>query len=151
MKFSPQESFQFGTWTVEPLRGSITGDDGSARHLEPKVMEVFVCLARRPNELVTRQELLDSVWTDHVAADELLTGAISDLRRALEDSDDTRYIETVPKRGYRLVGQVRVSDPVGVRRGHRQHIGIGRRERRVAICVHFAGIIGCGSDEDSEI
>ncbi len=71
-------------------------------------MDVFVYLADHANELVSRDQLLDSIWSEHVAADELLTGAISDLRRALQDDKGgLKYIETIPKRGYRLIGGVR--------------------------------------------
>jgi TolB-like protein/DNA-binding winged helix-turn-helix (wHTH) protein len=102
-----RHGFRVGAWDIEPLRGAITGPNGEAHHLEPKVMDVFVFLAEHPNELVTRNQLLDVVWTGQVAADELLTRAISELRRALqEDPGDPTYIETVPKRGYRLIGEV---------------------------------------------
>jgi TolB-like protein/DNA-binding winged helix-turn-helix (wHTH) protein/predicted Zn-dependent protease len=106
--------FWVGPWKIEPLRGAVTDPDGKAQHLEPKVMDVFVCLAEHANELVTRDQLLETVWSGHAAADELLTRAISDLRHALQDDrGDPKYIETVPKRGYRLIGQVRL--PKGIR------------------------------------
>jgi TolB-like protein/DNA-binding winged helix-turn-helix (wHTH) protein len=102
-----RQGFQIGGWKIEPLRGAITSPQGDERHLEPKVMDVFVRLAEQANEVVTREQLLNAVWTDHVAADELLTGAISDLRQALRaDGQEDGRIETVPKVGYRLVGDV---------------------------------------------
>ncbi len=74
-------------------------------------MDLFVHLAENATELCTREQLLEAVWPDHVAPDELLTGAISDLRRALRDSPaDPQHIETVPKRGYRLIGRVNPLD-----------------------------------------
>jgi len=97
------QGFQLGSYKVEPLRGAVTGPGDETHHLEPKVMDVFACLARRPNELITRDELLEAVWTGQVAADELLTRAVSELRRALGGA---KFIETVPKRGYRLMGDV---------------------------------------------
>jgi TolB-like protein/Tfp pilus assembly protein PilF len=103
-----QQGFRLGPWKIEPLRGALIGADGEAHHLEPKVMDVLLYLAEHANELVSRDELLDSVWSRHVAADELLTGAVSDLRRALQEGQgDLKYIETIPKRGYRLIGEVR--------------------------------------------
>jgi len=105
--------FWLGPWKIEPLRGAVTDPDGKAQHLEPKVMDLFVCLAEHANELVTRDQLLETVWSGHAAADELLTRAISDLRHALQDSrGDPKYIETIPKRGYRLVGQVELPEGV---------------------------------------
>jgi len=103
--------FRLGPWQVEPPRGAITGPDGETRHLEPKVMEVLVILAGTPRELVTRDHLLDTVWRGQPGADQLLTGAVSELRRALDDRRDRpSYIETVPKRGYRLIGEIRPLD-----------------------------------------
>jgi len=103
--------FRLGPWTVEPLRGAIIGPNDEALHLEPKVMDVFVCLAEHVNELVTRDELQQKVWHGHAVTDEPLTRAIGELRRALEDGGaDSNYIETVPKRGYRLIGQIRLHE-----------------------------------------
>ena len=99
--------FRLGPWQVEPPRGTITAPDGETRHLEPKVMEVLAVLAGTPGELVTRDCLIDKVWGGKPGADQLLTHAISHLRRVLEDRrDQPSYIETVPKRGYRLIGGV---------------------------------------------
>ena len=99
--------FRLGPWQVEPPRGTITGPDGETRHLEPKVMEVLASLARTPGELVTRDHLIDTVWHGQPGADQLLTHAVSQLRRVLEDRRERpTYIETVPKRGYRLIGNV---------------------------------------------
>lgn len=100
------QGFRLGDYKVEPLSGNVTGPDGEVHHLEPKVMDVFVQLAEHPNELVTRDQLLKAVWPGQVAADELLTRAVSELRRVLHNGTDTKYIETVPKRGYRLVSNV---------------------------------------------
>jgi len=108
MSYDLQQGFRLGPWTIEPLRGAVTGTDDQTQHLKPKVMDVFVCLAEHSNKLVSRDQLLESVWSGHVAADELLTGAVSDLRRVLQDDrGDPQYLETVPKRGYRLIKQVR--------------------------------------------
>ena len=92
-----QHGFRLDAFEVEPLRGAVTGPNGEAHHLEPKVMDVFVCLAEHGNKLVTRDELLDTVWNGQVAADELLTRAIGELRRALQDDrGHPKYIEPVP-------------------------------------------------------
>ncbi len=105
------DGFRLDPWQVEPSRGAVTGPDGLSRHLEPKVMEVLVILARTPHTLVTRDQLLDAVWPGQPGADQLLTRAISELRRALDDRrNHPVYIETVPKRGYRLIGEIRPLD-----------------------------------------
>lgn len=106
-----QHGFRLGPCKVEPLRGAVTGPDGIERHLEPKVMDVLVCLAEHHNELVTREQLQDVVWSGRAVTDEPLTRAIGELRRALQNGEtDTQYIETVPKRGYRLIGEIRCAN-----------------------------------------
>ena len=98
------QGFWLGGLKVDPLRGAITTPNDEVRHLEPKVMDVFVCLAEHANQLVTRDQLLEAVWHGQDVTDELLTRAIGGLRRALhDDRGDPQYIETVPKRGYRLI------------------------------------------------
>lgn len=110
------QGFRLNGFTVEPLRGDVTGPDGESHHLEPKVMDVFVHLAWHAGELVTREQLLDAVWSGHAASDELLTRAISELRRVLHNRGDAKYIETVPKRGYRLIGDIEL--PKAARSAH---------------------------------
>ncbi len=119
------QGFLLGPWKVEPLRGVVSGPNGETHHLEPKVMDVFVCLAERANELVTRNQLLDVAWSGNTAFDEQLTRVVGDLRRALQDDPgDPKYIETVPKRGYRLIGQIRLPDGTKLERkqAHSQSI-----------------------------
>jgi Tol biopolymer transport system component/DNA-binding winged helix-turn-helix (wHTH) protein len=105
---SPQ-AFLLGEWRVEPSLNQITRlARGSApQRITPKAMEVLVVLTARVGELVAREELLASVWSDVHVQEEVLTRAIADLRKALDDDrKDPRYIETIPKRGYRVVAQV---------------------------------------------
>ena len=100
-------SFLLGSWKIVPLRGSAAGPSGKIQHLEPKVMDVLVCLALRANEVVTREQLLDVAWAGSATADEQLTRAISELRRTFhDDPGNPDYIETVPKRGYRLIQEI---------------------------------------------
>ena len=127
MSYDFRQGFRFGPWKVDPLTGAVSGPQGELHHLEPKVMDVFVCLAAHGNELVTRQELLDAVWEQHPDAGDLLTGAISDLRKALQHGDSAQgTIETFPKRGYRLVGEIRpLIEPAPGRRRTRHKLLLG--------------------------
>lgn len=105
------QAYRLGHWTVEPLRGAVTGPDGQTQHLEPKVMDVFVCLAEHVNEIVTREELLDTAWSGSTGSDHQLTRAIGELRRVFQDNPgNPKYIETIPKRGYRLIGDVGLAE-----------------------------------------
>ena len=96
------QGFYLGSLLVEPLKGQITGRAGS-RHLPPKAVEVLLCLARAPGDLVTREDLLDAVWGSGQGSQEALGHAVSEIRHALDDhADDPHYIQTLPRRGYRL-------------------------------------------------
>ena len=100
-----QQGFRLGLYYVQPLSGLIEGPSGT-QHVQPKVMDVLVCLARRSGDLVERDAILTEVWR-RATSEEVLTRCISELRRALGDDRGTpRYIQTVPKRGYRLLEQV---------------------------------------------
>ncbi|MFK7734283.1 MAG: winged helix-turn-helix domain-containing protein [Pseudomonadales bacterium] len=100
--------FYLDDWAVEPLKGTIDRG-GTTKRVEPKVMDVLVCLAGMPGEVCRREELLECVWGDVVVSEEVLTRCISELRSALGDTGKTRnYIQTIPKRGYRLLKQVRL-------------------------------------------
>jgi TolB-like protein len=97
-----RRGFRIGAFEVEPLTGRIAGPDGEMR-VQPKVMDVLVFLAQHAGELVERDTLLDQVWK-RVSSEEVLTRCISELRSALgDDRGSPRYIQTVPKRGYRLL------------------------------------------------
>ena len=103
--------FRLGDWRVEPAANLLTGGDDEVR-LEPRVMEVLVCLAGRAGEVISKKTLIDEVWQAEFVAENALTRAIVELRRAL--GDDARrpiYIRTIPKRGYQLLPDV-IPDPI---------------------------------------
>ena len=76
-------------------------------NLRPRVMDVLVYLARRQGELVSARELVDELWP-RVVGDENAKVTIAKLRKVLgDDSKNPIYIETVPKRGYRFIAEVR--------------------------------------------
>jgi DNA-binding winged helix-turn-helix (wHTH) protein/tetratricopeptide (TPR) repeat protein len=93
-------------WVAHPHLNAFTSGDETVR-VEPKVMELFVRLAESPGRVVSKAELLDSVWAGVVVGEDSLTRAMSELRRALgDDARKPRIVETIPKRGYRLVPAV---------------------------------------------
>ena len=94
---------QIGEWTVSPECNSMSRGDLHHR-LEPKTMAVLNELASQPNKVVNRAKLLEKVWPRTFSGDEALTRCVSQLRTCFEDdSRDPHYIETIPKKGYRLV------------------------------------------------
>jgi TolB-like protein/DNA-binding winged helix-turn-helix (wHTH) protein len=101
-----ESGFHVGPWLALPSRNTLSLD-GKTVHLEPKVMLVLVCLAGRAGETLTKDQLLETVWPDTFVTDDVLTRCISELRRAFEDDPkEARFIQTIPKRGYRLVAPV---------------------------------------------
>lgn len=113
--------FTIGLWRISPRRNLISNAEDQ-RPVEPKVMQVLLCLAERNGESVTREELIQAVWSGGHASDEVVTRTISRLREALDD--DYRhplYIETVRKIGYRLIPPVEPLAPSELRQpAHRQ-------------------------------
>ena len=98
--------FRIGDWTVDSSSCYLSRGEESVK-LEPKVMEVLVFLAARPGEVVSREALEGSVWAGTVVGYDTVTGAIQKLRRAFGDnSRQPRIIETLSKKGYRLVTSV---------------------------------------------
>jgi DNA-binding winged helix-turn-helix (wHTH) protein/TolB-like protein/cytochrome c-type biogenesis protein CcmH/NrfG len=100
---------RLGKVRVQTETGKIRSEKGEA-HLEPKSMAVLHFLIERRGKVVSREELLDAVWPGIHVGDDSLTAAIIKIRRALgDDARNPAYIETIPKRGYRLISAVIVS------------------------------------------
>ena len=101
-----QAGFRIGEYVVEPRQNRIVHGEVETR-LEPRVMDVLVCLAERAGEVVSRETLNEEVWGNLVVTDQAVTNCISELRQHLgDDRAAHRVIETIPKRGYRLVATV---------------------------------------------
>lgn len=99
------------TFTADIREGTVSGPGGSVR-LEPKVMEVLRLLASHAGRVVSKDELLDAVWPDVVVTDHTVSRCIYQLRHELARIDgkpegvDHAVIETLPKRGYRLLANI---------------------------------------------
>jgi DNA-binding winged helix-turn-helix (wHTH) protein/tetratricopeptide (TPR) repeat protein len=95
--------FMLGNWLVQPSLNR-TSRDGTQVHLRPQLMDVLVCLAQAGGRPVSRDELLDRVWPRQFVADTALARCVAELRQALGDqAQSPTIIETIPKRGYRLI------------------------------------------------
>jgi len=98
--------FRVGEFLVEPQLNTIVGANKSTR-IEPKVMQVLVCLAERAGEMVPKEHIMQSVWADTFVTDDVLTRAISELRKGFGDeAKEPRFIQTIPRGGYRLIAPV---------------------------------------------
>lgn len=99
------DDFRLAEWRVEVELNRLQSlEDGSVRQMEPRLMLLLCSLAAEPGRLVTRESLFAHLWPDTHVTDHALTKAVSELRKLLDDSSKSpRFIETVPKKGYRLL------------------------------------------------
>ncbi|MGE0443704.1 MAG: winged helix-turn-helix domain-containing protein [Vicinamibacterales bacterium] len=105
------EGFEFGDIRVD-LRLQTVTRAGEPVALEPKTFDVLRHLLVHRDRLVTKDELLDSVWKDTFVTPNVLTRAVAQLRKALgDDAQEPRYLETVARRGYRFVATVTEPGP----------------------------------------
>jgi len=94
--------FRLAEWTVQPRLNTLIAN-GRAVHIEPKVMQVLLCLVDA-GDVVSKEQLMEKVWSDTYVTDDVLTRCISELRKAFDDDPKhPRYIQTIPKNGYRLI------------------------------------------------
>lgn len=112
--------FRLDDWLVQPAQCRLSKEDGQTRQVRPKVMDLLTCLAAHRGDVVSKDQLLDGVWNADSVSESALTRTISELRQALgDDADEPQLLETIPKRGYRLIGSVSVvaSDAVVIAQG----------------------------------
>lgn len=97
--------FHLAEWLIEPELNRISRS-GQTAQIEPKIMDVLVRLAAEPGEVVTKRQILDSVWNGDHVTESVLSRAIAELRSELgDDARNPSYIATIPKRGYRLIAE----------------------------------------------
>src|SRR5580658_1983073 len=97
---------RIGAWCVNPASGQISRNGETAR-VEARTMRLLLCLAERPGEVVSIDDLLDQVWSDVTVAPDSVYQAVTSLRRLLgDDPKQPTYIATIPRLGYRMVATV---------------------------------------------
>lgn len=107
MSLPDRESYEFEGFRLDAAEQLLLRD-GEPVPLEPKIFETLLVLIRHEGRLVSKEDLMRAVWPDSFVEESNLTRHISVLRKALSGDDGgPTYIETVPKRGYRFVGEVR--------------------------------------------
>lgn len=101
-----RQGFRLGDYEIHPPNGTISGPRGT-RHVTPTAMDILICLAQNPGQLISREQLIHEVWNGSQASESTITRCIADLRHQLDDHpDNPRYIQTLPRRGYRLLADV---------------------------------------------
>jgi DNA-binding winged helix-turn-helix (wHTH) protein len=112
---SSQDTVYFDRFTLNPAARQLL-DDGEPVALSGRYLDALILLAREPQTVVTKQRLHEQVWKGVPVTDEALTQCVRALRKALgDDAAAPRFIETVPKHGYRFIAPVEtdhLSSPV---------------------------------------
>lgn len=102
--------YEFGPYRLD-TRDLLLFKNDEEVHLTPKVIEILLALLKRHGHVVEKEELMEEVWPDTIVEDNNLTRNISTLRKALnadyEVEEEDYFIETIPRRGYRFVAEVR--------------------------------------------
>jgi len=135
--------FRVGPWLVQPNLNTVSRN-GAAIRLEPKVMEVLVCLAGHAGEPLPKETLLRAVWPDTFVSEAVLSRCISELRRVFEDdAREPRLIQTIPKRGYRLVAPVEPVNDTQFELRHTETSVSSQNSRIVAMTLSSIALL-CG-------
>ncbi|MCF7223236.1 winged helix-turn-helix domain-containing protein [Marilutibacter chinensis] len=111
----PSDRLRIGDCVVDvPLREVLAPDARRPHRITPKAMGVLRVLVGHGGRVVSRDTLLAEVWPDTLPTDDVITQAVTQLRKAFgEKRGDTQYIETIAKTGYRLLAPVTWLDPTG--------------------------------------
>ncbi|WP_203075139.1 winged helix-turn-helix domain-containing protein [Falsiroseomonas ponticola] len=100
-----------GSASLDPERGVLRRADGEETTLRPKTLDLLLLLLRSRGRLVTRAEILDTVWADVTVTDDSITQCIVELRRAM-GAEGMALLKTVPRRGYILEAAAVIPVPV---------------------------------------
>ncbi|PKG82117.1 hypothetical protein CXF85_14540 [Colwellia sp. 75C3] len=107
-KFS-DEKFSFNEFEAIP-QANLLIKRSREKRIEPKVMSLLILLVSKNGEVVTRAEILSALWPNIVVGDEVISQLIYSLRNALtDDAKNPKYIETIPKKGYRFIAKVKLT------------------------------------------
>lgn len=108
----PGEPLRLGAFSFDPSTRELRDSGGKVQDLRRQSSDVLAVLARSPGAVVSKEDLIDAVWRDIAVTDDSLVQCIGDIRRAL-GSGARDCIQTVARRGYRLVPTSAAARPVG--------------------------------------
>ncbi len=136
MSLSPQRLYDFGPFRLEPVERLLLRD-GQPVLLPPKAYDLLVTLVAHAGHLVTKEDLLREVWPGTFVEEANLSYTVSLVRKAIgDDREPYRYIETVPKRGYRFKESVALPEAVAAPEPRARHT----RRLRTAVAALIAGV-----------
>lgn len=109
---TPKNIFHFGPFVLDGKNFQLE-KSGQPVTITPRAFDVLVLLLSDPQNVVEKQQIFDAVWKDTFVTDNALTKIVKEIRQALGDSAESpRYIETVPKRGYRFIGEINSGETI---------------------------------------
>src|SRR6185369_10055730 len=104
---SASQRYAFGDFVLERSQQRVTRHDGSPVNLTPRLFGALLLFVENAGALLDKDALMRALWPGLVVEENSLSQVISGLRRALaDDSHDSRYIQTVPRRGFRFIAPV---------------------------------------------
>lgn len=108
---------KFGEYILDVEHSRLlNASDNSEILIEPKIFELLLLFVERPNAIISRQNILDQLWAGSVVTDNAINKLIGNLRKLLgDDAKKPHYIQTVPKRGYRLVCDIETLECIASR------------------------------------
>src|SRR5918995_7034741 len=131
--------FRFDRFILDPRDRRLSRDEAPVE-LNARYLDALALLVREAGRLVSKDRFLDEVWRGVPVTDEALTQCIKTLRRQLgDDAANPRFIETVPKHGYRFIAPVQAAGPEPVSR-----TVVGSQGWRQLLMIGGAGTIGAG-------
>ncbi|HEX8117082.1 MAG TPA: alpha/beta fold hydrolase [Pyrinomonadaceae bacterium] len=143
-------TYTFGPFVLDTREGALLCE-GRPVPLTPKAFETLVALVERSGHCIGKEELMRRVWPDSFVEENNLSQNVSQLRRALqaEGGDAARYIETVPRRGYRFNAQVSVKEVgAGAAEGGASKGGTVLPSGRVEVFARAAAAEGAGESSE---
>lgn len=140
-----RELYEFGRFRLDATERTLTRN-GAGVPLPPKVFDTLLVLVENSGTVLAKDELLRTIWPDSFVAESNLAQNISQLRKALgEGAAEQRFIETIPKRGYRFVAEVRkVSSPAP------EFVGLQRAEANLYLENAISEPSGFDEEESEE-
>jgi DNA-binding winged helix-turn-helix (wHTH) protein len=138
-------TFRFAGFSVDTdTRLLLAG--GTEVHLSPKAFALLLALIEQRSRVVSKTELQERIWPATFVGEESLPTVVAEVRRALGDSaQDSRFVRTVHRVGYRFVGPVEEDAPTRRRQGTAAHMYLVTADRQFAL-AEGATIIGRGHD-----
>ncbi len=135
--------YEFEQFRLDPVSPGLWRD-GELVSIFPKALEILVLLVENKGAIVSREQLMETVWHDTFVEESNITYTVSLLRKTLDDDNKARFIQTIPKRGYRFVADVREVNEDGETPSAIPHLQNPVIETRTQTRWHFIGIILLG-------